>query len=85
MSIEWINRAKIDRDCFGIGIVEKRWRSKCRRFILFSTKDRGTVEKWKVYKLNGDKIESLFSGPSKTFRTRKAVETFLNRLLKERK
>ena len=80
--IEWVKRATVDRDYFGIGIVEKRWRSKCKRFVLFSTKDRGSTEKWRVYKLNGDKIESLFRGPSKSFRTRKAVESFLTKLLK---
>ena len=85
MSIEWVRRATIDRDYMGIGIVERRWRSKCKRFMLFSTKDRGATEKWRVYRINDNKIESLFSGPSKSFRTRKAVETFLNKLLKRSK
>lgn len=69
----WSKRPAIQRDVMGIGIVQKRWRSKCKRFLILGTEYPCGRKFFQAYALEGKKTVNIQQDPTKTFRTRNAA------------
>ena len=71
--IDFRSRPVIRRNVLGISITQKRWRSKCRRFLVIGTEYSCGRKIFQMYRLDGRRTECLFKDPTKTFRTRNAA------------
>mgnify|MGYP001259940158 CR=1 FL=1 len=69
----WSKRPTIERDVMGIGIVQKRWRSKCKRFLILGTEYPDGRSIFQAYGLDGKNTVNIQQDPTNTFRTRNAA------------